>query len=298
MTVYYISMKSKIISMTENILDEVFSSCENIADKNDVFIIKNKNRKVVAKILYSDSSAGAQFEIDILKHLNRRLGVINACRSLVDAPIIVDTAPMIIYEVIDGRALGADDIGTDLMSGIASAQSIMHKQLSEFSSPRTRFLPEDLSFADNATVSGETHLKQAIEVLVRMRANIDFSNMSETIIHDDISMDNILIGPSGVHLVDFGDAHRSYRISDIAVAVKELIIDNLGIDKEKINKYCSDYSHFASLPLTDAELAALPYLTLRRAVFMYVHYASREHVSEKKLFTQLNTINLLLREYR
>lgn len=278
--------------------DPVAHSC---GSSNDIFILQSGDDRLVAKVFNAETEEGAQFEIDILSQLTRAVDTIKTVEILVDTPLEVDGKPMLLYRSFPGRAVAAADIDAAFLSTFARAHCYIHESLDDVSTcPRERFLPDTLSFVGEFNCQSDRLVNDALPLLERLQKEIDFSAMPKTIIHDDISMENILVRDNDVCLIDFSDAHFSYRISDIANTLKELVIDNFGLVDTLLDAYVDSYSQSAQTPLANDERNALPYLFLRRALFMYCYYHSREAgatVHKDKIATQTKTIQLLMEEY-
>ena len=103
-------------------------------------------------------------------------------------------------------------------------------------------------------------------------------------IHEDLSFDNIFIKNNNPLFIDFGETHHGYRISDIAILIAELFIDEKkNINTLFIKRYLDSYNNFSQTPLNSAEMHVLPYAIIRRLLFMYFYYTNSPRLHHKKL---------------
>jgi hypothetical protein len=246
-------------------------------NNNINLLLSSGGDKIFAKVMGSETVDGCRFELNILSLLGNAVKSMVTIKPLSKEPLVIDDVPVGIYEAIDAQAISREDIDLDLLGRVAAAQSNIHDVLSSVQeSPRVRFLPDDLSFVEVFGMGDDEVVRKYLPLLETQLSNTVFDGQTKTIIHDDISMENILKNENDLYLVDFSDAHYSYRISDIANTIKELIIDNFGLDLKMIEGFIHSYNESSIEVLSVEELKSLPYLYTRRAFFMYCYYGSKE----------------------
>ena len=82
-----------------------------------------------------------------------------------------------------------------------------------------------------------------------------------------------------IKFIDFSDSHMAEIISDVAIAIKELIIKNKGFNSNLIKQYLDSYQEV--FRLNADEINSLPFLFRRRTVFMinYLLYKQTQNKS-------------------
>jgi Ser/Thr protein kinase RdoA (MazF antagonist) len=104
-------------------------------------------------------------------------------------------------------------------------------------------------------------------------------NFTKSIIHEDLSMENIILSKSNsISFIDFGESHKSEIISDIAITIKEIIISNKGVDFNLIRAYLHSYQKI--IRLNKNEIMALPFLLKRRTVFMIAYLLNKQEINK------------------
>ena len=92
-------------------------------------------------------------------------------------------------------------------------------------------------------------------------------------------------------MIDFGESHRAEMASDIAIALKELIIYGKAINWKILKTYLDAYQKINKL--NREELMALPFLIRRRIVFMLSYYVGKK--DKIKVKKELGVLKLLQR---
>ena len=101
----------------------------------------------------------------------------------------------------------------------------------------------------------------------------------KSIIHEDLNIENIVIDKNGhVNFIDFGESHRAEVISDIAIAIKEIIVNNNGIDLGLVRDYLNSYQKV--IRLGKDEIGALFFLMKRRVIFMIAYLSNKQKTNE------------------
>ena len=181
----------------------------------------------------------------------------------------------------------------------------MHKNLTGFSPEgnKKRFSIYDFSFLDVFKCEYLPDVKKLIKtgkswLLTNLEVHKNTS-FPKSIIHEDLEMENILIDKSeNIKFIDFGESHYAEVISDIATAIKELIINNKGFDAKLIEKYLSSYNK--TNPIIDkTQLQMLYPLFVRRTMFMLSYFLHKQNKSkhsllDKRINVEMKSLNLLL----
>ncbi len=124
-----------------------------------------------------------------------------------------------------------------------------------------RFILPDLSFCKELDDRKKIY-KQAIYLLKFHFKKLSWNNFQKAIIHDDIKPSNILTNKSiRLTITDWSDAHEDFCVADIGAAIFQLRIpDNM------IDIFVRSYTKKKTL--SEAEIQALPYIVIRRIMFL------------------------------
>jgi Ser/Thr protein kinase RdoA (MazF antagonist) len=281
-------------------------SCKPLAgglESNNLLLTINSN-KYVFKSYKNSSAEEIKFEISILNHL-KIIGYYFP--SPVTSIFYIDGYPCVVYSFLTGRELLFSDINPQTLEKIASLQALMHKSLVDFSpeGEKNRFKIFDLSFLEVFKCEYSPAVKKLIKdseswLLTNLAVykNISFP---KSIIHEDLEMENIFIDDSSnIKFIDFGESHYAEVISDIATAIKELIINNKGLDEKLIESYLSAYNKNNSI-IDKTQLKILYPLFVRRTVFMLTYFLHEQNKNivkypplDKRISTEMKTLKLLL----
>lgn len=246
---------------------------------NLIFSVECGQAKYILKLYPAGSFEERVFELKLL----RKLPGLDASTAFpvaaLDEVLHIADMPAILFGLINGRATRPEDITSSFLCKLAAGQAALHSALMDVDlGHKERFNPLRFDYLEYFNFhTDDQALLSLVEEMKTEAGSLDASSMVETIIHDDLSIDNVLVDSNhDLHIIDFDDAHKSLRISDIGTAIKEFIIDHGGINEGIIQKYLADYSAAnPTAPLSDSELEALPFMIKRRALFMYAYYSSR-----------------------
>ncbi len=244
--------------------------------ENSCFLIETEdNKKFVLKIFPLKDLDELVFEKSVLEKLSKSTkGYIETFGEILQ----FEDEIFILYKYFDGDPLSPVDIKKETLEKIAHMQADMHKTLQNFSpkGKRERFSIFDLSFIDlfsrkeeDSEIEDVINLaKEKVDSYISKYKNFD---LPKSIIHEDLELVNILQNSKQELLfIDFGESHFAPVISDIAIAMKELIINTTGSDMNLIETYIRAYQDKFPI-LTQQQLDMLHFLMLRRTLFMFTY---------------------------
>lgn len=294
--------KNILIKLKENKFFGHISSLRSIDKGIDSknYLILADNKKYILKIYSSNDIEEVKYELEILYKLNSNNNQKKYFPIIKEGIFLIDQNPSIILEYIQGKTLSVKDINPLTVKMIAKIQAQMHYFLIDHVPihEKFRFSIFDFSFVDSFKNKDEKLyddiLKNEFIYLNRESERVKNLNLRKTIIHEDLNKDNIIINKKGeIKFIDFGDSHRAEIISDVAIAIKELIINNKGFDFFLIKKYLDSYQNF--FKLNNDEINSLPFLFRRRSFFM-INYLLYKQAQDRntKLIKGINLeINIL-----
>ncbi len=275
---------------------------KGIESKNYLISINDKNNyKYILKIYSKSNIEELRYEIEILNKLNS--GVREKYFPVVQKEVFyIDKKPSVLLNYIPGRILVKKDVTSSLIKKIAKKQAEMHYLFTNCipRHKKVRFSIFDLNFFDLYVKKENPYyniLHNEISILQReseLFANIHFQ---KSIIHEDLSLENIIINRSGdINFIDFGESHRAEIISDIAIAIKEIIISNVGVDINLIKDYLGSYKKV--ICLSKDEISTLLFLLKRRTVFMIAYFLHKQETGEgitfkKRIESELKVLKSL-----
>jgi Ser/Thr protein kinase RdoA (MazF antagonist) len=125
----------------------------------------------------------------------------------------------------------------------------------------------DLRFAATTITTLRPHLRTAhqrylIEEVLERFLQIETEDLPLQMVHNDLNPGNLLLSRNIVHgVIDFGDATRTYRIAELAIACAYAMLDQ--DDPVFVaTEVCRGYRNF--MPITDAEADSLSSFILAR----------------------------------
>lgn len=266
------------------------------------FLISTNQGKYVVKKFKNVSKEEIDFELSVLNRLKEKF---DSFPTPIAPLFYIGDTPCVMYSFLSGRGLTPKDINISNVEKIASLLARMHKGLVSFIplGKRDRFSIYDQSFINvfktKTTVDIENLLNRGETWLLSDEILKLKPPTPKSIIHEDLEMENIFIDDDGrIKFIDFGEAYEAEIISDIATAIKELIVNNIGLDRTFINTFLSSYSSENPI-LDDTQLKMLYPLLVRRTMFMlsyflYRHNRDKSSQLDKKIEIEINTLNLLL----
>lgn len=129
-----------------------------------------------------------------------------------------------------------------------------------------RFLLDDLGFLDEMTATAS--IDRAATWLRRAYRDVAWTELARSIIHDDVSLENILIDGDRVVLIDWSESHRDASVADLAAAGCQL-----GCTASQLERLVEAYA--AHAPLNAHERALIHPAMVRRALFLLWYYAGK-----------------------
>jgi Ser/Thr protein kinase RdoA (MazF antagonist) len=239
------------------------------------FLIKTKKLFYILKLSSPDKLEEAKYEIEILKTLNK-----SSCNfvKLESEIFYLGDEIGVLYKYFHGRSLTKNSITPKTLSQIAQMQAEMHKILKNFkptTKERKRFSIFDFSFIDAFDSNYSQEVKKLIEKakgeLVEKLLPYNKHQFFQSVIHEDLELVNILKNKNGqLIFIDFGESHKSQIISDVSTALKELILNPLGMRKDLFVLYLQEYQKHNPV-LDQIQLEVVPLLMLRRTLFMFLY---------------------------
>lgn len=269
-----------------------------IEGKNYSICFNSKdNLKYFLKI-YSNNN-DVKYEVEILNKLSTSIKQIFF--PLIEHDIfLIKDKPSVLFKYIKGTALTKNKISISLIKEIANKQALIHLSLTNFrpKSKKVRFSVFDFSFLsffckDNTNLY---HKKILEEIKIAKKESKLFSGVDfkKTIIHEDLTPENILITRKGINFIDFSESHYAESMSDIAIAIKEIIISNGGVDLSLIKNYLNSYQKI--ITINKKEVGALFFMIKRRTLFMASYYLGRYEADKsfkKKMTNEFRILNIL-----
>lgn len=243
----------------------------------DNFVVLTDKNKFFMKVYTGCLREEVEYTREILLALNEESSCFIEPRSVV---FEMDGNPCILYNFIDGRCFSAYSISKDSLKTIARTQCLMHGILEKvrMRNKKDRMAVFDLDFCGFFKLSLENGIREfilgEIDSLKKESIYATRQELKKTIIHDDLSADNILlkdgVGNNTVFFVDFDDAHYGEAISDVAIVVTELILKNEKVDCGLIRYYIEEYNIGGYLDWE--EFKHLFFFIKRRTLFMLAYY--------------------------
>lgn len=276
---------------------------KGIESKNYFIYVGNKNNlKYILKIYSESKDEELKYEIEILNNLNLKNN--NKFFPEIQKEFFyINKRPSIILKYIKGHVLTKKELSPFIIKKIARKQAKMHLSLINFipKHKKNRFSIFDFSFVSlflkNNKNSYYSVLKNEVKILKQESKSFIETKFKKSVIHEDLTSENIILTKKGgVNFIDFGESHRAEIISDIAIVIKEIIINNKGVNFGLIRDYLNSYQKI--IRLSNGETGALLFLLKRRTVFMLAYYLGRYEINnsikfKRKIVTEVKVLKIL-----
>lgn len=276
---------------------EIIPIREGLETKN--YVLKTDKTKYILKKYHEKKEEEIKYENDLLRHLESK--DFPAPQLLTDI-VYIDKFPCTVHKFIHGRKLKSSELNINRVGQIAALQARMHKIFKNFTPHynRKRYSIFDLSFVNDfqykTNISTRNIIDDEVNYLIKVVNNNKNNEFDRTIIHEDLTRENIICGKSKIFFLDFGESHYAEVISDISIAIKELIVMYGGIDRTLIKKYIVSYKKVNSV-LTKSQLCLMLPLMRRRALFMLIYYLSKQDSNDSffkpKIRKEIETLKVL-----
>lgn len=247
------------------------------------YLISKDNKKYVLKVYSGSDTEEIRYEIEILNRLKAVTRGERYFPTLKKGIFYVNRRPAILLDYIYGKVLKPGDLSEDTIKKIAATQAKMHSALVNYEPvhKKFRFPILDFDFAKLFLNSCESPyniiVQKEIRALKKESLPLKKLSLEKTIIHEDLTAENIIMNDLGeVKFIDFGESHKAEAISDIATAIKELVVGDNGVNFDFIKQYLDSYRGVR--PVTREELDLLPFLLRRRTVFMMAYWLCKQSV--------------------
>jgi Ser/Thr protein kinase RdoA (MazF antagonist) len=276
---------SRLIQSGDRILKHCFSSAGltlpikispiDSGLDSQTFLVATNHKKLILKLFAPQKYCDLEYENSIIKALNL---VSKNYIFLASEIFTMGNQIAMLYEYIEGKSLQITNVTQENIVEISTIQAKMHKILEGFKyneNSRQRFSIFDYNFVEKfETNSANTEanlINEAKTKMVELLEPFRESTLPYSIIHEDLELVNILINTKNqFHFIDFGEAHKAPIISDIATALKEIIINTHGLDYQLIKTYLHAYQK--KYPVLDQnQLNMISGLLLRRTLFMFTY---------------------------
>jgi len=259
---------------------------KGIEAKNYLISVNNKeNYKYILKIYSGNNDEELKYEIGLLNELN--LNNKEKFFPIIASNIFSFNSHFcILYNYLPGRILRETDINSILIKQIAETQARMHKSLMNYQPKhkKVRYSIFDFSFLaiflGNKESATYDFLKKETEILEQESKLYKKIEFQKSIIHEDLSPENIIISNSKIKFIDFGESHKAEIVSDVATAIKEIIINKKGLNEELIRNYLSSYQKI--IHLKEDEIQTIPFLIRRRTIFIIAYFINRQKKDKNK----------------
>ncbi len=268
---------------------------KGIESKNYLISINSKNNfKYILKIYPNDKEIG--YEVEILNKLSCNNRQIFSPVVQKDVFFIKDK-PAILLKYVKGDTLIKKQVSLSVIKKIATKQAKMHLSLLNFKpkNQKERFFIFDFSFLSyfckNTKNTNFKRIQTEINTLKKESKLYIKINFKKSIIHEDLTQENILITNNNINFIDFGESHYAEIISDIGIAIKEIIIKNKGINLDPIQNYLNSYQKY--IRLDKKEINALFFIIKRRTLFMSAYYLGRYETDK-----DVNFKNKMMKEFK
>lgn len=254
---------------------------------NQSYLLGVDNKRYILKVYSSGGVEELKYELEILKKLSLDKKYNKNFLSIEKDFFLIGKRPAVIFKYINAKALSSGDINEKIIAKIAKIQAQMHKVLLRFfcTHKKLRFSIFDFSFSDifkeNIPLQYKKFLFKELKYLECESKKFLGKKYRKTTIHEDLSPDNILISKNKkIFFIDFGDSHRAEISSDIATAIKELIINIKGLNFRLVKKYLDSYQKI--LKLNESELKIVPFLIRRRTIFMAMYFLNKVAIKKDR----------------
>jgi Ser/Thr protein kinase RdoA (MazF antagonist) len=120
------------------------------------------------------------------------------------------------------------------------------------------------------------------QIVDRIRT-LDKTKLKKSVIHGDANMINMLFDKNRlVGIIDFGDVHEDYRLTDPMFFISDKLMHASGIDYSKVKIFLKAYTKYVAL--NDEELRAILYFAQLRCLFSidWINWMIKKHPDQKK----------------
>jgi len=267
----------------EHLVDFFDISCSCVREFSVVtdtpsFVFEARNSKFFLKIFSFARKEETHFEDDYLCFLNS-IEFLRGRVPSVEKVFSREGFVFVVYHFIIAEPLKPVNLTGNLLAEIAKLHANIHDASSLFMTLRKRVRTNlfDISCVGDLKRNGKIE-----EGIYKYMEN--FSKdilpkrvfLPKTMIHEDLSCENILLKGNVPIFVDFGESHLGYRVSDIAILITELFVNESIINFEGIKDYIRCYNQYASKKLNSSERETLAFAVLKRALFM-LNYCMESH---------------------
>ncbi len=280
---------------------------KGLESKNYFIRVNNKkNFKYIVKIYSENKKEELMYETEILNRLNLKNNE-KFFPLIINKVFYINEKPSILLNYISGNTLKKKDICLSLIKKIAEKHAKINYSLINFAPKKNknRFSIFDFSFVDFFLKNDKNSsyfylLKSEIKALEKESSVFIKAKFKKSIIHEDLTPENIVITKTNnISFIDFGESHYAEIISDVAIAMKEIIIANKGVDFEMIRAYLNHYQIF--IHFSREEIGALFFLIKRRTIFMLAFFLNRYGVNKdikfkRKIEREIKILKVLQKE--
>jgi|GEM_PF-3735915 len=265
-------------------------------DTKNYLITSTENKKYILKIYEAGLKTELKYELEVLAKLNIQEHIKGKVPSIVHDMFYINDNPCVIYNFIPGRTLIPKDINLVTIEKIAELLANIHLTLADHKPAvvKERFSIFDFSFTNIFKINHHPlsdFIFKSIDSLRKESVLYKNINFRRAIIHEDLSMDNILIDEiNQIKFIDFSDSHEAEIVSDLSTLIKEVIMSPKGENVFLIKYFLLNYRKFLSL--SSDQIKVIPYLIKRRTVFMLCYL-----IYKQKINTILDLEKRINREY-
>ena len=199
------------------VIEDNYKICIEGIEKNNestdgnVYIIETKSKKYVLKIYKSESHTKNMIEIHQLL-ADRKINAPQIIKSIDNNEYeVFDDCYFVVYSFVDGKKLKEYELDNNKIKQIAKYLKKLH----------------------NVKIPVDYELETV---------NISNNDNQSSILHFDITKNNIFVNNEEIYFIDFDDAKYGPAIFDVAIAVTNLFISKVrGADIHGINLFIEEY---------------------------------------------------------
>ena len=242
------------------------------------FCVSTKNKNYVLKILAdSEKPKDILLRIDFINYLCKNKFSTNKVIKNKNKEFITrDNGRMfLLISYVDGDTIPWEKIAITTAKELAIFVSKLYKL--------------SLKYHNKNNISTTLDAEHLAGLSNAMKKNVDFNNIRKSIIHSDISRENILVNGKRIKsIIDFDDLQTNYLIWDYATLITQVFVTRTyGIDWEALNSFHDEFSK--NFKWNTDELSIIIPLMIHRNKLIYNEF-SKKYPQSKKVQSIMNSV--------